>query len=126
MGHITHLRKQFKSINTYDYHYVGCEKKKNIIYFIRIEWFFIWQTWISFTQGSFVPILVEIGLAVLEKIFKFYQCIFAISLSPLKKRLGPSFEQIWILITQGGIVPTLVEIGPVFLEKNLKCILAFS
>ena len=26
MGHIAHLRKQFKSINTYDYHNVDKEK----------------------------------------------------------------------------------------------------
>ena len=29
MGHIPHLRKQFKSINTYDYYIVDKEKKKN-------------------------------------------------------------------------------------------------
>ena len=33
--------------------------------------------------------------AVMEKIFKFRQCIFAIwKLSPLEKGWGPSFEQI--------------------------------
>ena len=38
------------------------------------------QTWIPFTQGYFVPSLVEIGSVVLEKkIFKFCQCIFTIS-----------------------------------------------
>ena len=38
------------------------------------------QTWIPFTQGYFVPSLFEIGSVVLEKkIFKFCQCIFAIS-----------------------------------------------
>ena len=42
MGHIAHLRKQLKSINTYDYHNVNKKKKKPIIYFMRIEWFFIW------------------------------------------------------------------------------------
>ena len=59
------------------------------------------QTWILFTQWCFVPNLVEIGPAVLEKKhFKFRQCIFTISLlSPLGKGLGPSFEQTWILIT---------------------------
>ena len=36
------------------------------------------QTWIPFTQGCFVPNLVEIGPVVLEKkIFKFRQSIFA-------------------------------------------------
>ena len=54
------------------------------------------QTWISFTQGCFVPSLVEIGRAVLEeKNFKFRQCIFVISwLSSLGKGCGPLFEQL--------------------------------
>ena len=53
------------------------EKNKHIIYFMRIEWFLNVN---PFTQGCFVPNLVEIGLVVLEKkIFKFRQCIFAIS-----------------------------------------------
>ena len=88
---------------------------------MRIYWFFIW-TWIPFTQGCFVPSLVEIGPVVLEKkIFKFCQCIFTISsLSPLGKGRGPSFEQIWIPFTQGCFVPSLVEIGPVVLEKKMK------
>ena len=45
------------------------------------------QTWILYTKGCFVPSLVEIGPVVLEKkIFKFCQCIFAISqLSTLGK-----------------------------------------
>ena len=52
------------------------------------------QTLVFITQECFVPSLVEIGPAVLEKIFKFRQCIFAISkLSPLGKGLGPSFQQ---------------------------------
>ena len=42
MGHNTHLRKLFKSMNTYDYHNVDKEKKKLIIYFMSIEWLFIW------------------------------------------------------------------------------------
>ena len=45
-----------------------------------------------FTQGCIEPSLVEIGPVVLEKIFKFLQCIFANSwLSPLWKRAGPFF-----------------------------------
>ena len=37
------------------------------------------QTWIFFTQGYFVPSLVEIIRVVLEKkIFNFCQCIFAV------------------------------------------------
>ena len=43
MGHIAHQRKQFKSINTYDYMITLIKRKKNhIINFMRIYWFFIW------------------------------------------------------------------------------------
>ena len=43
MGHIVHLGKQFKSINTYDYIIMLImRRKKNIINFMRIHWFFIW------------------------------------------------------------------------------------
>ena len=37
------------------------EEKKNIIIFMWIKWFFFEQNWIPFTQGCFVPSLVEIG-----------------------------------------------------------------
>ena len=44
MGHIAHLRKQFKSINTYDYIITLIKRRKNnIIYFMRIFCFFIWR-----------------------------------------------------------------------------------
>ena len=43
MGHIAHLRKHFKSINTNDYIITLIKRrKKNIINFKRIYWFFIW------------------------------------------------------------------------------------
>ena len=37
MGHIAHLRKQFKSIDTYDYIITLIKKKNTIINFIRIK-----------------------------------------------------------------------------------------
>ena len=54
------------------------------------------QTLIRFTEGCFVPSLVDIGPVVLEKkIFKFRQRLFAIMyISPLEKWHGPSFKQI--------------------------------
>ena len=43
MGHIAHLRKKLKSINTYDYIITLIKRwKKTIIIFMRIKWFFIW------------------------------------------------------------------------------------
>ena len=68
-----------------------------------------------------MPFSIEIGQVVLEKkIFKFLQCIFAIlSLSPIGKGGGPSFEQTCILFTQGCIVLSLVEIGSLALENKI-------
>ena len=44
MGHIAHLRKQFKSIKTYDYIIMLIKRRKNnIIYFMRNFCFFIWR-----------------------------------------------------------------------------------
>ena len=44
MGHIAHLRKQFQSINTYDYIITLIKRRKNnIIHFMRIYWFIIWR-----------------------------------------------------------------------------------
>ena len=55
------------------------ERKKNIIYFLRIEWFFIWiKTWIPLTQGCFVPSLVENERVVLEKIFFHFVNVFSL------------------------------------------------
>ena len=80
------------------------------------------QTWISFTRGCFVSSLVEIGLVVLEKIFRLCKYIFALSLlSPLVKGCGPSYmsyEQSWIPFIQECFVSNLVEIGSVDLEKG--------
>jgi hypothetical protein len=47
---------------------------------------------IPFTQGWFMPSLIKIGLLVLEKIFKNFQCIFTLWLSPLGEGQSPSFE----------------------------------
>ena len=79
-----------------------------------------------------MPFSIEIGQVVLEKkIFKFLQCIFAIlSLSPIGKGWGPSFEQTCILFTQGCIVLSLVEIGSVVLARRFfkicQCFFAIS
>ena len=59
MGHIAHLRKQFKSINTYDYIITLIKRR---IKTLLTLWEFIGssfeQIWIPFTQGCFVPSLV--------------------------------------------------------------------
>jgi hypothetical protein len=77
---------------------------------------------IPFTQGWFMPSLIEIGLLVLEeKIFKNVKCIFTLLwLSPLEEEQSPSFEQFRIPFPQGWFVPSLVKIGLVVLEKKSK------
>ena len=72
-----------------------------------------------------VPSLVEIGSSTREKIFKFRQYLFTISLSyiPLKKGRGSVFEQTWIPVAQGCFVPSLVELENFFLFR--QCISLF-
>ena len=67
-----------------------------------------------------MPCLVEIGSVVPEKrIFKFCQCIFAISLlTSVRKKRDPLFEQTLIPFTKRYFVPKLIEIDTVVLEKN--------
>ena len=68
------------------YHNIDSENKEKTL------WEFIGssfeQTWIPFTQGCFVPRLVEIGPVVLEKkILKFRKCVFSLfrNYLPLEK-----------------------------------------
>ena len=79
MGHITHLRKQFKSLNTYDDIITMIKRRKNPLSTLwEVNGSSFQQTWITFTQSCFVPSWVEIGPVVLEKIFKLPPCIFVI------------------------------------------------
>ena len=72
ISHIAHLRKQFKSINTYDYIITLIERRKKNHYLLfknMMGFFFLSfeQTWIRFTQECFVPDLVEIRPMVLTR-----------------------------------------------------------
>ena len=88
-------------------------RKKTIIYFIKLNGSSFKQTWTPFTQGCFVPSLVEIGPVVPQEDFKLCQCIFCTSLlSPLGKGMAlqvnwlepPSpkdaFCQVWLKLAQ--------------------------
>ena len=56
------------------------KRRKNLLFTLwKLNGFSFEQTLIPFTKGCFVPNLLEIGPAILKKIFKFRQCIFAIS-----------------------------------------------
>ena len=77
-------------------------------------------TWIPFTQGWVVSILVEIDPVVLEKkIFKFRHYIFAISrLSPLDKGLTLHLNKLESSFPKNAL--SLVEIVKVILKKKVK------
>ena len=60
------------------------------------------KTWVSFTQGCYVPSLLDFGPGLLENFLKrFCQHIFAIS---LLSSLGKRIEQTWIPLNQGCFV----------------------
>ena len=130
MGHIAHLRKQFKSLNKYDYIITliqGIKKKlyeNLLVLHLNIE-----HTWIPFTQGCFVPKLVEIGPVVLEKkISKFRKCVFSLfhnylalfskTTGPISTKLGtkrPWVKGIYVcsnerpIAFQGEIITTFIK-----------------
>ena len=90
VGNIAYLRKQFKSINTYDYIITLIKRRKNSLFTLwelnpwhgqvfNVNGSSVEQHWIPFTQWCFVPNMVAIGRVVIEKIFKLCHCIFAIS-----------------------------------------------
>ena len=111
LGHIAHIRKQFKSINTYDYIIMLIKWRKiNIINFMRIYWFFIWTNLNPIHPRMLWARLVEIGSVILEKRFFNFVNVFSLSLnySPWKrtraihsiKLESPSpkdaFGQVWL------------------------------
>ena len=65
MGHIAHLRKQFKSNNTYNYILTLIKRRKKTRYYLN--------KMNTLTQRCFVPSLVEIGPVVLEKKMKMWK-----------------------------------------------------
>ena len=74
MGHIAHLRKQFKSINTFDYIITLIKRRKeNIIKITWINWLFIWRNINPYHPRMLVTRLVEIGPVVLEKKMKMWK-----------------------------------------------------
>ena len=101
-------------VNIFQPFYGGGSWKENLLNFVSVFLYlvivspwkrvgpsFVWN-WIPFSQGGFVPSLIEVGLVVLEnKIFKYRQSILAIWLSspPLengfiwKKKLNPLYPK---------------------------------
>ena len=106
-------------------HYsVDYEKKKPIIFFLRIEWFLVrtnlnplYPRLLSAKFGWYWPI----GSGDRRRFSNFVK-LFSLfwNYLPMVKGFGLLIEQIWIPTTQGWFVPSLVEIGPVVLEKIFK------
>ena len=125
MGHIAHLREQFKSMNTYDYMYnITLIKiwKEPLSTFWESNASSFEQTWIPFHPKMLCAKLGWVGKVVWRwRFFKTSSMYFRyfVIISPWK-RTGPLFEQICNPIIQGCFVPILVEIGPVVLEKKMK------
>ena len=116
MGHIAHLRKQFKSINTYDYIITLIKRrKKNIIKLMRIYWFFIWRN-----LNPYHPRTLNCAKIVWNQLSDFFNFVnvFWLFHNYLPFAKGP-IEQNWIPFTQGCFVPSLIEIGSVVLEKMM-------
>ena len=92
------------------------KEKTDIISLLRIEWSIFIKGWIPFTQGCFVPCLVEIGPVVLEKnIFRF---LYFVIISPLKKDLTLYLHKLDSLHSM-MFVPSLVENGQWFWRKQI-------
>ena len=123
MGHIAHLRKQFKSINTYDYNITLITRRKNP--FIPKTYILLFRHHLPLEKGEVIhlnkldsPWVVRFKLAQRFWRRKFFKLIDVFSLFRNYlpwKRTGP------IISPKECFVPNLVEIGPVLLEKILKC-----
>ena len=90
IGHIAHLRKHFKSINTFDYIIMLIKRRKQIIIiFMRIYWFFIWRNLNPLHPRVLCAKIVWNWISGSEDflISSMYFCYFLI-ISPWK-RVGP-------------------------------------
>ena len=126
MGHIAHLRKvrkQLKSINTFDYIIMLIKRRKNpLSTFWELMVLHLNKLESPSSPSCFVQNLVDIGSVVLEKkIFKFHSFFFRFfSIISPWKRAGPAFEQTWIPYTQRYIVQVWMKLAQWF-WKRWKC-----
>jgi hypothetical protein len=75
---------------------------------------------IFYTQGWFIPSLIEIGLLVVEKFFFFNIniCKYGFPYCGSTRPLGPLCKQFWICIISEGFHLNMTYSGPVVLEKK--------
>ena len=115
-GHIAHLRKQFKSINTYDLNTINKEKKNRTIFIFNENWMVLHLNKLEFPSPKYA--LCQSWLKLAQQFWrrKYFNFINVIPW----KRTGLF---IWInlnpYISQGCFVPSLVGIGPMVQEKDV-------
>ena len=118
MGHIAHLRKPFKSINTYDYIITLIKRRKKtlsilVLYLKKLE--------SPSPKEAFCQYCLKLAQWFCRRGFFNFVNVFLLFRHhlPFEMGRGPSFEETWTPFTQGCFVPSLVEIGPVVLEKRI-------
>ena len=117
MDHIAHLRKQFKSINTYDYIITLIRRKENpFSSFWELNGSLfeqpkgaLCQVWLKLThwfeRKRFLNFDIKISL------FRYYL--------PFEKGMSLHLNNLIYPFTQGWFVPSLIEIGQVVLKKKI-------
>ena len=111
MGHTAHVRKQFKSINTYEYIITFIKRRKKIFESPSHK-DALCQVWLKFAQWFWRRRFLN--FVNVFSLFRNYLPLEIGGALNLNKLESPSPKL-------GCFVPSLVEIGPVVLEKNIKC-----
>ena len=83
------------------------------------------QTWIPFTQGCFVPSLVEIGPAVLEKKFKMWKVYRRTDRQQVIRKAHMSFQLRWAK-KGGGHLFYIFNGGGYYMNTSCTCSWTFS
>ena len=97
-------------------------------YFVISPWKragpFIWKTWIPFTQGCFVPSLVEIGSVVLEKkIFYNFVNVFSLfrNYLPLEKGGALHLNKLESPSPKDALCQVWMKLAQWFWRRRWKC-----
>ena len=120
MGHIAHLRKQFKSINTYDYIITLIKRIKKTL---LTSWDSLVLHLNNLESPSPQDALCQVGLKLAHAVrfwrrrFLNYVNVFSLFRNYLPFEKGGALQFFFI---QGCFVPSLVEIGSVVREKIFK------
>ena len=126
MGHIAHLRKQFKSIKTYGYIITLIKRRMNNIIYGTLWEFFVFsfeESWIPLTKGCFVLRLVEIGSVVLEKkIFNFNMFFYYfVIISPWKRGGALHLNKLESPSPKDALCQVWLKLAQWFWRRRWKC-----